>query len=108
MKILISILPIIITSLYIYIKNYKFDNKRQLLKYIVFGVFSVILTILLGNVLIILIPILKYISIYEGYLLFIGIFVTVGIVEELSKWIFIKIGKYKNSNELFFKAVTLY
>lgn len=86
---ILSVLPVIILGKYVYNKDRNKEPKKVLTKLFLFGICSVIITLLLTNVLEIFFPFLKLeMEDLDFTHKFIYIFIGVALIEELSKFIF--------------------
>ncbi len=98
---IVTLAPIFFLGLYIYHKDiYEKEPKKMLVKLFFSGVLSVIITVILTSVLQSLIPFFKAEDIevlnYSLIELFIYVFIGVALIEELSKWIYVKVIAWKN------------
>lgn len=93
----ISVLPSIILGWYIY-KNDRLEKepKSLLIKLLFGGVGSVILTLVISGFILAFFPMFESYEGLDTFELFIYAFIVVALVEEFSKWIFLKLITWKN------------
>ncbi len=96
---LLSVLPSIVLGVFIYkMDKVEKEPPTLLLKLFVFGILAIFLTLLISIIAYIIFPILE--STYEdGYIkLAIATFIGVGLIEEGSKWLFLKVSTWNDKN----------
>ena len=96
---IISFLPVLLLGYYIYKKDSVKEPKTLLTKLVLCGLIASLLVIILDIVLTIVYPNLhvsNYSTDFSPYLLFILIFLEVGLLEESMKWFMIRIVGYDN------------
>ena len=95
----ISILPSVILGFYIY-KNDKIEKepKSLLIKLFLSGIVSVILTIILTSIFTRIFPILNYENSTNLLTLFVAVFVGIAFIEEVSKYIMLKMISWKSND----------
>lgn len=103
----ISILPIILLSIYIYKKDTNKEPKKLLLKLFISGIVTAILVILVSVILRFISPVFAFdsedLSLFE---LVINIFIGVALVEEFCKWLMAYRVSYKNKEfDEFYDAI---
>lgn len=98
-QILFSIIPILVFLVVFYLKRIKINNIIHL---IFCGIISVILSIIFGQVLINIFPLLKFWGNYgEVFSKFFYYLIVAGMVEELSRYVALKISNPKSKNQIF-------
>ena len=98
MNIIAAILPVIIIGIYIYKKDKNKEPTGLLIKLFIGGIASTIITIVLGSIVELFLPnlVADNIAKLNTLELIIYAFISVGLVEELSKWIITYIISYNN------------
>ena len=98
MNIIAAILPVIIIGIYIYKKDKNKEPTGLLIKLFIGGIASTIITIVLGLILELFLPnlVADNLAKLNTLELIIYAFISVGLVEELSKWIMTYIISYNN------------
>ncbi len=93
----LSILPIILFGSYVYFKDKNKEPKKLLLKLFIGGILAAILTLVIDILLSILFPrFLNSDSFTSSFELIIYAFLVIGLIEEISKWIFLYLFSYNN------------
>ena len=93
----ISVLPSIILGWYIYKKDKLEKEPTSLLIKLLFGgLGSVILTLIISGIILAFFPMFEDYTDLESIGIFIYAFIVVALVEELSKWVFLKLMTWKN------------
>lgn len=95
----ISVLPSIILGIYIY-NNDKIEKepKSLLIKLFFGGIVAVILTLILTSILTRIFPILNYENSTNLLTLFVAVFIGIAFIEEVSKYIMLKIISWKSND----------
>lgn len=94
---LLVTVPIFLLGYYVYIKDNDKEPKKLILKLFIGGILSALLVLVITNVLMHFFPFLeKEYYEYDKNQLFIYSFLVVGLVEELSKWLFLYLFSYHN------------
>lgn len=97
----LAIIPVVLICHYIYVKDKRKEPKGLLVKLFLFGFLSAVLTLLITDILVKIIPFFGMDSkeLTNNYILFfIYIFGGVALVEEYSKFILTYWGSYNNNN----------
>lgn len=103
---ILSFLPVVLLGLYIYNKDTEKEPKSLLAILFASGFLSALIVILVNILLINFVPELyvsRNYSSYSFYVLFLLVFLEMGLLEEFSKWIMIKFLGFKNKefNQLY-------
>ena len=102
-QIILSLVPLLIFSLIFYIRGFRVKNIIHL---VFCGVMSLTLTLILGGVLKNIIPGLSLIAEYGNALSkFLAILIMTGLIEELSKYITLKMSNSKTKNEILINMI---
>ena len=93
-SLIISVLPVIVLAIIIYINDKNREPAKLLLKLFASGFLSVILTLIISGILEATSPIFKTTENLSVFELFISIYIGVALVEEFSKWIMVYLMSY--------------
>ncbi|MBR6949222.1 MAG: PrsW family intramembrane metalloprotease [Bacilli bacterium] len=88
-SLIISVLPVIVLAIIIYINDKNKEPAKLLFKLFISGFLSVIITLIISGILELSSPIFKDSTDLTIIQLFISIYIGVGLVEEFSKWIMV-------------------
>lgn len=98
---LISFLPVILLGLYIYKKDTEKEPKSLLLELFISGLFAAIIVVIANLFMALMMPefyLSNTSNKYSSYVLFVLIFLEVALLEELIKWLMVKLIGYNNKN----------